>query len=251
MQGEQITMQKETEAWYASWFNTPYYHLLYKDRDHREAALFMNSLTGHLNLKEYDTILDLACGRGRHAKYLSRKGFDVTGVDLSEESIEYAKQFENPNLHFEVHDMCEPYPQKFDAVFNLFTSYGYFEHDIDNLRTIKAIKAELKPHGYGVIDFLNAKLTIKNLVPAEKKQVDDILFDIEKYVKDGFIFKNIRFKDQGEDFFYTERVKALTLADFKAIFKEADVELIDVFGDYHLNKFDENTSERLILIFGR
>ena len=120
-------MQKETEAWYASWFNTPYYHLLYKDRDHREAALFMNTLTSYLNLRVNDTILDLACGRGRHAKYLSRKGFDVTGVDLSEESIEYAKQFESAKLHFEIHDMCLPYPQQFDAVFNLFTSYGYFE----------------------------------------------------------------------------------------------------------------------------
>ena len=242
-------MHKETEAWYASWFNTPYYHVLYKDRDHREAALFMNTLTSYLNLKEGDTILDLACGRGRHSKYLSRNGFDVTGVDLSEESIAYAKQFENPQLHFEVHDMCLPYPQKFDAVFNLFTSYGYFEHDIDNLRTIQAIKDELKPNGFGVIDFLNVKLAIKNLVPTETKKVENILFHIEKFVKNDFIFKNIRFKDGDEEFFFTERVKALTLDDFKAFFHQAEVELKDVFGDYHLNAFDENTSERLILIF--
>ncbi|SDW34638.1 Methyltransferase domain-containing protein [Aequorivita viscosa] len=249
MQGETITMQKETEAWYASWFNTPYYHQLYKDRDHREAAEFMNTLTSYLKLEKNSTILDLACGKGRHAKYLSRKGFDVTGVDLSEESIAYAKQFENDRLHFEIHDMCEPYPKKFDAVFNLFTSYGYFENDIDNLRTIQAINAELKPDGYGVIDFLNVKLAIKNLVPSEKKKVDDIVFDIEKYVENGFIVKNIRFNDKGENFFFTERVKALTLDDFKAFFKEANVELKAVFGDYHLNEFDENTSERLILIF--
>lgn len=242
-------MHKEMEAWYASWFNTPYYHVLYKDRDHREAALFMNTLTSYLNLKKGDTILDLACGRGRHSKYLSRNGFDVTGVDLSEESIAYAKQFENPQLHFEVHDMCLPYPQKFDAVFNLFTSYGYFENDVDNLRTIQAIKDELKPNGFGVIDFLNVKLAIKNLVPTETKLVGNIVFHIEKYVKDNFIFKDIRFSDGGEDFFFTERVKALTLDDFKSFFTEADVKLKAVFGDYHLKTFDENTSERLILIF--
>lgn len=249
MQGETITMQKETEAWFASWFNTPYYHLLYKDRDHREAALFMNTLTSYLNLEKNDTILDLACGKGRHAKYLYKKGFDVTGVDLSEESIEYAKQYENQKLHFEVHDMCVPYPKQFDAVFNLFTSCGYFKNDIDNLRTIQSIKAELKPDGYGVIDFLNVKLAIKNLVPQEVKKVENIVFNIEKYVENGFIFKNIRFTDQGEDFFFTERVKAITLEDFKAYFKEANVNLKAVFGDYHLNDFDENTSERLILIF--
>ncbi len=242
-------MQKETEAWYTSWFNTPYYHILYKDRDHREAALFMNAITSYLNLKENSTILDLACGRGRHSKYLSRRGFKVTGVDLSEESIEYAKQFEGPNLHFDVHDMCVPYPKQFDAVFNLFTSYGYFKRDSDNLETIKAIKSELKPEGHGVIDFLNAKLAIKNLVPKERKKVGNIVFHIEKYVRDGFIFKNIRFEDEGEEYVFTERIKALTHSDFKDYIKEAGVELKAVFGDYHLSEFNEDTSERLILIF--
>jgi SAM-dependent methyltransferase len=242
-------MQKEKDNWYASWFNTPYYHILYKDRNHREAALFMNQLTTFLKLKPKDTILDLACGKGRHSKYLYKQGFDVTGVDLSEESIRYAKQYEKPNLHFDVHDMCLPYPKQFDAVFNLFTSFGYFENEEDNLRTIRAIKAELKPLGFGVIDFLNAELVIKNLIPSEKKKVGNIVFHIEKYVEDDYIIKNICFTDQGEDYFFAERVKALTLEDFKANFKEAKVKLKYVFGDYHLNDFDADTSERLILIF--
>ncbi len=242
-------MQKEKENWYASWFNTPYYHILYKDRDHREAALFMNQLTSFLKLKRQDTILDLACGKGRHAKYLSKQGFDVTGVDLSKESIQHAKQYENAKLHFQVHDMCLPYPEQFDAVFNLFTSFGYFENEIDNLRTIEAIKAELKPTGHGVIDFLNVELAIKNLIPSEEKKMGDILFHIEKYVEDGYIVKNIRFSDKGEDYFFTERVKALTLEDFQEYFEVANVKLIHVFGDYQLNSFNKETSDRLILIF--
>lgn len=242
-------MQKEKDNWYASWFNTPYYHLLYKDRGHREAALFMNTLTSYLKLQKNDTILDLACGRGRHSKYLYKQGFNVTGVDLSKESIDYAKQYEKPKLHFEVHDMCLPYPKRFDAVFNLFTSFGYFENEIDNLRTIKAIKEELNPTGFGVIDFLNVDLAIKKLVSSEKKNVGDIVFHIEKYVEDGYIIKNIRFNDNGNDYFYTERVKALTLEDFKLYFKEANVELKHVFGNYQLDNFDKNTSGRLILIF--
>lgn len=244
-------MQKEKNNWYSSWFNTPYYHILYKDRDHREAAIFMNELTDYLNLTEGDSILDLACGRGRHAKYLSRIGFDVTGVDLSEESIEYAKEYERPGLHFEVHDMCHPYPKKFDAVFNLFTSFGYFEKEEDNLRTIKAIKEELKPNGHAVIDFMNAKLAIENLVPKEVKEIGGIVFQIEKYVENGFIFKNIRFEDEGEEHFFTERVMALGVEDFKRYFKEANVKLKNTFGDYHLNEFDEEKSERLILVFSR
>ncbi|MAP81217.1 MAG: SAM-dependent methyltransferase [Aequorivita sp.] len=242
-------MQKEKENWYASWFNTPFYHILYKDRDHSEAAYFMKQLTSFLQLQPNDEILDLACGKGRHAKYLSKQGFDVTGVDLSKESIEYAKQYENDKLHFDVHDMCEPYPHKFDAVFNLFTSFGYFESEKDNLRTIKAINAELKPKGHGVIDFLNVHLAIKNLVPQEEKTIDGIVFKIEKYVEDGNIIKNIRFKHQGKDYFFTERVKALTLENFKEYFNAANVKLKHVFGDYHLNKFDKHNSDRLILIF--
>ena len=249
MQRETITMGKEKENWYASWFNTPYYHILYKDRNHREAAVFMNSLTNHLNLKKNDSILDLACGRGRHAKYLYRQGFDVTGVDLSVESIEYAKQYEKPRLHFAVHDMRLPYSKQFDAVFNLFTSCGYFDDERDNLRTIKAINAELKPAGYGVIDFLNAELAIANLVPSETKKIGGIVFHIEKYVENNYIIKNIRFNDQGEDYFYTERVKALTLQDFESYFKEAGIELRNVFGNYKLEEFNKETSERLILIF--
>ena len=244
-------MLKEKNNWYASWFNTPYYHILYKDRDHREAAIFMNELTEYLNLKKGDKILDLACGKGRHAKYLYRKGFDVTGVDLSEESIAYAKEYERPGLHFDVHDMCHPYPDKFDAIFNLFTSFGYFEKKEDNLRTIKAIKAGLKPGGHAVIDFLNAKLAIENLVPEEVKEIGNIVFHIEKYVEDGFIFKNIRFEDKGEEYLFTERVMALDVEDFKKYFEGANVQLKNTFGDYHLNEFDENKSERLILLFSR
>jgi SAM-dependent methyltransferase len=209
----------------------------------------MNRLTAFLALKPKDTILDLACGRGRHAKYLYKQGFTVTGVDLSEESIRYAKQYEKPNLHFQVHDMCLPYPEKFDAVFNLFTSFGYFEKESDNLRTIKAIKAELKAGGYGVIDFLNVELAIKNLIPSEKKKVGNIVFNITKRVEDGYIVKEIRFKDNEKNYCFTERVKALRLADFLEYFSAAKVELVQTFGDYHLNPFNQDTSERLILIF--
>ena len=123
-------MQKETTSdWYASWFDTPYYHILYKDRDNEEADNFMERLTSFLQVKQNDTILDLACGKGRHAVSLSQKGFNVTGVDLSPSSIAFAKQFESEHLKFRVHDMCTPYPERFDAVFNLFTSFGYFENE--------------------------------------------------------------------------------------------------------------------------
>lgn len=242
-------MIKDKSTWYASWFDTPFYHILYKDRDYKEAETFMHNLTNYLNIPEGGKILDLACGKGRHAVYLNSIGYDVTGVDLSENSIKFAKQFENETLHFEVHDMCEPYKQKFDAVFNLFTSFGYFENDDSNLKTIKAIKQDLNEEGFGVIDFMNSDHVIKNLVHNESKMIEGIEFNLKRYVKNGYIFKDISFNYEAVDYKYQERVRAFNLADFESLFEKAGVYLLDIFGDYKLRKFDPMKSSRLIMIF--
>jgi len=242
-------MIKDNTTWYASWFNTPFYHILYKDRDYEEAQNFMCNLTNYLNVPENGKILDLACGKGRHAIYLNQIGYNVTGVDLSKNSIDHAKQFENETLHFNVHDMCKPYHEKFDAVFNLFTSFGYFENEEDNLNTIKAIKANLNETGFGVIDFLNSDYIIDNLVEENTKTVQGIDFKQKRRVENGYIIKDIFFTAEGKDFEFQERVRALTLADFETLFKKAGVYLLDVFGDYKLNKYHKSSSQRLILIF--
>lgn len=242
-------MQKPVKNWYTDWFDTPFYHILYQDRDHREAGLFMDRLTSYLQLPTAASVLDLACGKGRHSIYLNTLGFEVTGVDLSEKSITYAKSFENDTLHFARHDMSTPYPEKFDAVFNLFTSFGYFEREEDNLNTIKSIKAALKHNGTAVIDFLNVNFVEKNLVPKEIKKVNNIAFHIQRYIENKYIFKVIDFEYQGESYHFTERVKALNFRDFKSYFHEAGVHLLTTFGDYKLNSFQEGTSERLILVF--
>ena len=145
--------------------------------------------------------------------------------------------------------MSKPYPKQFDAVFNLFTSFGYFEKEEDNLKTIKSIKSELKPNGYGVIDFLNIDFVENHLVPSETKIVDAITFFIEREIKDGYIFKNIKFKHNNQEYNFTEKVKAISLLDFKNYFREAGVNLIYSFGDYQLNEYNKENSSRLILIF--
>ncbi len=235
--------------WYASWFNTPYYHILYKDRDYAEAQLFMDNLTNYLNIPTHGKILDLACGKGRHSIYLNSLGYDVTGIDLSEQSIRYAERFENTNLKFKVHDMTQVYPDTFDAVFNLFTSFGYFENEDDNLKTIASIKQELNTYGFGVIDFMNVDYAINNLVKENTKTINGINFLQKRYVENGYILKDISFEADNNSYEFQERVKALTLEDFNTLFEKAGVNLLDVFGDYKLQKFNPETSERLIMIF--
>ena len=244
-----LAIQKPTQNWFASWFDTPYYHILYKERNYREAQIFMDNLTHYLNLPEKAKVLDLACGKGRHAIYLNQLGFDVIGADLSENSIAEASKNCNSSLQFQVHDMREKFEDKFDAIFNLFTSFGYFENDTDNLKTLVAIKESLTEHGFAVIDFMNVNQVIANLVPEETKTVEGIDFHIKRYVKDGHIHKEITFQDQGESFHFTEKVQALTLQNFQDIMEEAGIYLLDIFGDYKLKKFHKTESERLIMIF--
>jgi len=242
-------MQKEKNTWFASWFDTPYYHILYKDRDYAEAQVFMDNITQYLNLPDDAKILDLACGKGRHSVYLNQLGYDVTGADLSENSIAEASKFANEKLHFEVHDMRIPFEQKFDAIFNLFTSFGYFENDEDNSTTIKAIQESLSEYGFAVIDFMNVQHVINNLVPEEVKTVDNIDFHIKRYHKDNHIYKEIDFEDKGEKFHFVEKVQALTLQNFEEMMEESGIYLLDTFGDYKLKKFFKNESERLIMVF--
>ena len=241
--------QPQTNNWFASWFDTSYYHILYKDRDEEEAEFFMDNLVHYLNLPEDAKILDLACGKGRHAFHLNQLGFDVTGADLSANSIAEAKEMATGSLHFQVHDMREQFDEKFDAIFNLFTSFGYFEDDNDNLKTLTAMRDSLTETGFAVIDFMNVNKVIANLVPEEVKTVDNIDFHIKRYVKDGHIFKEIDFEDQGQKYHFTERVQALTLEDFEAMMEEAGIYLLDIFGDHKLRKFHKTESDRLIMIF--
>lgn len=241
--------QPSPHKWFVSWFDSPYYHILYKDRDYTEAQLFMDNITNYLNLPEEAKILDLACGKGRHSIYLNQLGYEVTGADLSENSIAEAKKAENETLNFQVHDMRISFEDKFDAIFNLFTSFGYFENDVDNLSTLIAIQQSLSEYGFAVIDFMNVHRVIASLVPEEVKTVEDIDFNIKRYYQNGHIFKEIDFEDQGEKFHFTEKVKALTLDDFENLMEQAGIYLLDTFGDYKLNKFHKEKSERLILIF--
>ncbi|HRG60201.1 MAG TPA: class I SAM-dependent methyltransferase [Bacteroidia bacterium] len=236
--------------WFEDWFNSPYYHLLYSHRDEEEANRFMQNLLAQLKPDASSRILDLACGKGRHAQFIATKGYDVIGIDLSENSIQEALLKSTSNLQFFEHDMRFPFRiNYFDYVFNLFTSFGYFNNQRDEINTIKSVALNLKPSGMVVIDFFNAAKVMQMTAKcSEQKTIDGIAFDWKKSIVDKSVIKEINVNDAGEVHHYKEQVRLLTLADFEHYFAKAGLKLAATFGDYQLSPFDVNTSERLIMI---
>jgi SAM-dependent methyltransferase len=243
------THELPTQEWFSEWFNSPYYHILYRNRDYREARLFIDGISRLLNFHSGDRILDIACGKGRHSIYLNRQGFDVTGIDISPDSIAHARQYANERLHFSVHDMREPFQDgAFDFVLNLFTSFGYFETEKENIQATCTAARALEPEGKLVLDFFNTPKVLANMPPYEEKHMDGITFEIRKHMEGNFIVKDIDFAAGGEKHHYQERVKALRWDDFLRYFGNAGLEVIHMFGDYHLNAYDAATSDRMIFV---
>lgn len=237
------------QQWFEGWFDSKYYHILYKNRNEEEASFFLDNLLEHLKPTQNSLILDLACGKGRHSRYLAEKGFEVTGVDLSVESIKAARAFETRNLSFFTHDMREYFRTNyFDYILNLFTSFGYFDTLYEHQKTINNIAKGIRPNGYFVLDFFNSNKVIANLVPEEKKTIDNIEFNITRSNTDGKIIKNIEFTDQGKAFRFQEKVSSFFLADFEKMIEKAGLTLVNHFGGYDFQTYEPSSSPRLILI---
>lgn len=234
--------------WFASWFDTPYYHTLYKNRNHNEAERFINNLLDFLKPNKTDKFVDIACGKGRHSIYLNKKGFNVVGYDLSVQSIEEANKTAKKGLSFYVHDMRQLFrTNHFNYAFNLFTSFGYFKSKRDELNALKASAKNLKTGGKLVIDFFNREKVIETLISFEKKLIDDIEFNISKEIKNNQVIKTIQFNIKGKSYSFQESVKLLSLNDFNNYLSQANLKITHTFGDYELNAFKHN-SDRLIII---
>ena len=239
-------MQKE---WFSSWFDTPYYHTLYKNRDYNEASLFIDNIVQFLKLEQNSVCWDLCCGKGRHSIYLNKKGYRVIGTDLSEQSICEANKSMNETLEFYQHDMRHLFRTNcFDAVFNVFTSFGYFEKREDDLRVFDSVQKALKPNGLFVFDYLNSEY-VKSIIKAHDAiAMDGITFNISKKIENNTIVKNIDFIDKGTSFHFEERVKLFDKTYFEGLAKECNLTILNTFGNYQLQEFDVKTSPRLILV---
>ena len=240
-----------TRAWYRDWFDSPFYHRLYFERDEQEARAFIDALIHFLQPPPGSRMLDIACGRGRHSRILAEMQFDVTGTDLSFNSTEYAKQFEKENLSFYQHDMRFPFwINYFDYAFNFFTSFGYFATRREHDDAMRSIGASLKPGGIFVIDYLNVHYAEDHLIRHEIKNIAGTRFVIDRWQDEHHFYKKIGVHDVSlvtpEE--YTEKVVKFSLGDFTDMLSFQNMQVIEVFGDYRLIPYDVRKTPRLIIV---
>jgi SAM-dependent methyltransferase len=237
--------------WFRDWFDSPYYHRLYFRHNEAEAAAFINRLLELLTPPPLSTLLDVACGRGRHSRMLAARGYDTTGIDLAPASIAFAKQFENEHLHFYVHDMREILAINcYDYAFNFFTSFGYFSTRRENLNTIRMVSAALRSKGTFVLDYLNVHYAEQHLVPDEVKVIEGVTYTITRYCDGKHFFKKIVITGDTlpQPLEYIERVAMFHPADFESLFRPNGLVIRHLFGNYKLEPFDRDHSPRLILV---
>jgi len=239
----------EQEEWYRNWFESPYYDLLYKERGQEEADMFIQNLVNHLSPKKHAVMLDLACGKGRYSIALNRMGYNVTGTDLSQRKITAAKEHENNELLFTVHDMRTPLnSNNYDYVFNLFTSFGYFDDEEENKVVLTHVYNSLKKGGVFILDYVNGEKTAKSLIEHEECLIDGIDFRINRYVKNNSIIKDIKIKDGARECNFSEKITIFPEAKLKQYITGCGFEILETFGDYQLNNFNTERSDRLIII---
>ncbi|MCX7767860.1 MAG: class I SAM-dependent methyltransferase [Flavobacteriales bacterium] len=238
-------MNSESKEWFREWFDTEHYHRLYAHRNEQEAQPFLERLVERLNLPKGSHVLDLACGRGRHARILHALGYRVTGLDLSARNIAYCKVQETEGLQFVQGDMrLLPYQELFDAVLLLFTSFGYFS-DVENALVIDKVHKSLKPGGWFVLDFFNAHL-LKNLsLQNITKKLSGHLYQIHKFLTPTHICKEILVDYTSR---YLEKVRLYYDLDLRNLLQERGFSICYEAGDYHLEPYQRNLSPRYIAL---
>src|SRR5262245_34417452 len=197
---------RTTDRWYAGWFNQDYLDL-YAHRDAREARSVADFIAARLPDVNGGRTLDLGCGAGRHLSHLSERQPTV-GMDLSPWLLEVARK-RNPDASLARGDMRSlPFRDaSFNLVVSLFTSFGYFVDDAENARVLEEVARVTMPSGWLVLDFLNAPLTRRTLVPFDRTQIGARWVRQERSISDDgrYVTKSIHIEQSARD--YVERVR--------------------------------------------
>ncbi|MFW5972430.1 MAG: SAM-dependent methyltransferase [Bacteroidota bacterium] len=238
-------------SWYREWFDRHEYELVYQARNAREAEHVIDLIIELTSPPPEASIIDIGCGRGRHAIELARRGFDVTGIDLSGQSVEEARrraQRAGVRVTFERRDMREPYCKAcMDLVLNLFTAFGYFADEEDHLRAVCSMAENLRTGGFIVQDFLNEDLVRRSFVPEDQAERNGVHIRQLRWIDHDRINKRIMISkgDERREFF--ESVRLFSLDDFRAMYEHCGLEIVHTLGSYDGEPYSAD-SPRLILV---
>lgn len=235
--------------WYENWFGNEYL-TVYAHRDEDEARQLVQLILTYINLDKNAKIIDLCCGQGRHAFLFAREGFEVFGFDLSRTLLQVAKykNDQSNNTFFIQADMRYiPAMHSFDLLLNLFTSFGYFETDIENKTVFQQFHQVLKTGGYFVFDYFHTPYILTNLERYQSEQIGDLTVEQERFIEGSRVQKIIRLNRQGKQSTFYESVKMYKPDQILKMMEETSLSVRYIFGDYKGSPLSEN-SERIIII---
>jgi SAM-dependent methyltransferase len=229
------------------------YPLVYPHRDDAEAARVARSLGPLLGGRS--PVLDVACGNGRYMRAFGRTGLDVYGVDLSSYLVADAVASRALRGRLVLGDMrALPFRDgAAGAVVNMFTSFGYFETDLDNVRVMHEVARVLSPGGVFLMDFLNADAvgrTGGDGEPSRRRERGATVEERRELAEGGRVLvKHVRVRVGRRDpVEYSERLRLYRRDDLEAMAATAGLALRAVYGDYGLAAYDASSSPRVILV---
>lgn len=206
------------------------------------------------------SVLDLACGYGRIALPLAQAGHRVTGSDLSVFLLDQAQTAATRaglDVTWQEGDMRTlpaDWSNKFDAVLNMFSAFGYFDEPDDNQQVLAEVARVLRPGGVFVIDLAQRDAVVHNYRPTDWFEVDDLLVCVSREF-DAIGGTNTEFwlwsDDRGERQSLYFRVHLYTATELTAMLQAAGLEPIAYYGNL-ATPLDENPFEpfnsRLVIV---
>ncbi len=225
-----------------SWFASPYYALLYRHRDEREAEKFVEVLVQNLSISPPARVLDAGCGRGRYARAFAKYGFEVDAIDNATQPVDLP---EGVNFYPADYTSWKP-PHLYDLVGSFFSSFGHTTNWDAVVRSMKALRSFISPGGYLVLDYLN--IAKRNPLPQETREIEGVSFEITRWQDSHGLYKRIHVRADGQEEVYEEVLYKLTQGDLAALADRVKLEVVAWWGDYEGRPFSVEESPRLILI---
>lgn len=223
-------MEEGESYWFENWFNEDYL-ALYRHRDMADANRQISLILSTLQPTSAHRILDLGCGEGRHLEILHQRGLHATGIDLSPVLIQMGHS-RFPHLSLAVGDMRK-IKGKFDIILSLFTSFGYFDDDSENMVVFHSVSQALNPGGMYWLDYLNPGFVKANLRLETARELEPGLHVAEKRRIEGdMVIKDIVFRSEKGEKRYQERVKLYDRSQLEAMLRDAGLNPAGSFGDY-------------------